>query len=169
MMEHERIYGLFRNFEDAASAINELTAKGLDPSHISVVTRDNEGRFANYVDSDDMHVDGGEGVGFGATMGALVGLAVMAIPGVGPVMAAGPLAAALTGLTTGAVAGAATGGLVGALMDMGAGEEDAQRYHQILVDGGALVMVDHVSPEWDDTVEAAFHSNHAIDVEDYNM
>jgi uncharacterized membrane protein len=169
MMERERIYALFRNFEDAASAINELTAKGLDPSHISVVTRDTEGRFARYVDSDDVHVDSGEGAGFGATMGALVGLGVMAIPGIGPVMAAGPLAAALTGLTTGAIAGAATGGLVGALMEMGAEEEEATYYRQTLIDGGALVIVDHVSENWDDTVEAVFTRNNAIDVEDYDL
>jgi hypothetical protein len=169
MMERERIYALFRNFEDAASAINELTSDGFDPNHISVVTRDNEGRFARYVDSDDVHIDGSEGASFGVAMGALVGLGVLAIPGIGPIIAAGPIAAALTGLTPGAVAGAATGGLVGTLVDWGTDNEDAVRYRQILIDGGALVIAESVSDMWDDTVEAVFARHRAIDVQDYDL
>jgi hypothetical protein len=167
-MENERIYALYRNFEDAASAINELTGAGFPPGNISVVTNDSEGRFARYVDSNDVHVDGDDAASFGAVTGALIGLGVMAIPGIGPVMAAGPLAAALAGATTGAVAGAATGGLVGTLIDWGTEEDDAAIYERVLIDGGALVIAD-VTPEWENKVERVFASYGPIDVEDYDL
>lgn len=168
-MKHNRIYALFRNFEDASSAINELTNAGYEAGHLSVVTNDSAGRFARYVESDEVHVEGDEGAAFGTIAGALIGLGVMAIPGIGPVMAAGPLAAALAGATTGAVAGAATGGLVGTLIDWGTDEEDAKRYQKVLVDGGALVVTDIYSDEWEDKVEAIFRKHNAMDVEDYNL
>jgi hypothetical protein len=80
----------------------------------------------------------------GGLAGVLVGLGALAIPGIGPVIAAGPLAAALTGLAgagAGAVAGGVTGGLIGALVDMGVPQETAQYYAEGIRRGGTLVTV----------------------------
>src|SRR5690606_38716981 len=88
----------------------------------------------------------GVGAGIGAVLGGLggllVGLGALTIPGIGPVIAAGPLAAALTGLAgagAGAVAGGVTGGLIGALTGLGVPEENAQYYAEGIRRGGVLV------------------------------
>lgn len=91
------------------------------------------------------HVDGEEGAEFGAVVGGLtgllVGLGALAIPGVGPIIAAGPLASALIGTGVGAAAGAATGGLVASLIDMGVDETEAEYYAESVRRGGAVVAV----------------------------
>ena len=166
-MDYERIYALYRNFEDAASAVNELVREGFSADNISMVTRDHEGRYSKYID-DDLKVDAGDAAGFGAATGALVGLAALALPGIGPIIAAGPLAAALAAATTGAVAGAATGGVVGALMDWGTDEDLAIRYNQILVDGGAMVVATNVSDMWESRVKSVFAKYNPINIEDYH-
>jgi uncharacterized membrane protein len=167
-MEYERIYALYRNFEDAASAVNELVREGFSADNISMVTRDHEGRYSQYVDGVETDVDAGDAAGFGAATGALVGLAALALPGIGPIIAAGPLAAALAALTTGAVTGAATGGVVGALMDWGTEEDVAIRYNQILIDGGAMVIATNVSDMWEGRVKSVFAKYNPINVEDYH-
>ncbi|MDQ4075563.1 MAG: hypothetical protein M3220_04865, partial [Chloroflexota bacterium] len=87
-------------------------------------------------DDSDM---GGAGIGaiLGGLAGLLVGLASLTIPGIGPIVAAGPLAAALAGAGIGAVAG----GAVGALIDMGVSEEDAEYYAEALRRGDVIVAV----------------------------
>ncbi|HXV99137.1 MAG TPA: hypothetical protein VEC93_12005, partial [Anaerolineae bacterium] len=106
----------------------------------------------DYLD-DDEHVDAGEGAAVGAVGGAtvggltglLMGIGAIAIPGIGPVLAAGALgtalASALAGAGVGAAAGAVTGGIVGALMDVGIPEEDAHFYAEGVKRGNVLVTV----------------------------
>ena len=79
----------------------------------------------------------GVGAAVGGTGGLLAGLGIMAIPGVGPVVAAGWFAATLAG----AIAGAAAGGLVGMLVDAGVSKEDAEVYSEAIRRGGTLVTV----------------------------
>jgi hypothetical protein len=86
----------------------------------------------------------GHGAGIGAVVGGLggllVGLGALAIPGIGPVLAAGPLAAAL-GALAGAGIGAAAGGLIGAMVDMGIPEDQAELYSEGVRRGATLVIV----------------------------
>ena len=82
----------------------------------------------------------------GGTLGLLVGLGTLAIPGLGPFIAAGPIMAALAGLG----AGAATGGLIGALVGMGIPEYEAKRYEGRVKDGGVLLSVHCDDSEWVD-------------------
>jgi hypothetical protein len=86
----------------------------------------------------------GTGVVLGGAMGWLVGIGALAIPGLGPFIAAGPIMAALAG----AGIGSAVGGLTGALIGMGIPEYEAKRYEGRVKDGGILISVHSDSSEW---------------------
>src|SRR6185295_8897681 len=111
-----------------------------DPKKNLIVDRDFDG-------SDDRAEAAGTGAGVGATVGGalglLTGLGLMAIPGVGPVVAAGWLVATLTG----AAAGGATGGVIGALTQGGVSKEDADIYAEGLRRGGAVVSARVADPD----------------------
>lgn len=145
------VVGLFRNSADAERAVDALEDAGFVSDDFSIVARDNVIKTEHM--DDDEHVDAGEGAAVGAVGGAtvggvtglLMGLGALAIPGIGPVLAAGALAtalgSALAGAGIGAAAGAVTGGLVGALLDAGLPEEDAHFYAEGVRRGGVLVTV----------------------------
>jgi len=147
----QTVVGLFDNLEDAHKVVTELVKAGFDRGQISLVANDASKNYSKYLTKDtaatgkDEDVSSGEGASFGAVvgglMGVIAGLGALAIPGVGPVLAAGPLLGALTGGAVGAVAGAVTGGVVAGLIDSGVPEEDAQYYAEGVRRGGTLVMV----------------------------
>jgi hypothetical protein len=133
------VTGLFDHYSHATSAVDQLKAAGISEDDISIVSNNADGR---YKDS-DVGEDAGTGAGIGAAVGGvgglLTGLGIMAIPGVGPVVAAGWLAATAAGAVTGAVVGGAAGGLIGALTDSGVDERDAHVYAEGVRRGGTLV------------------------------
>ncbi len=135
------VTGLFDNYSDAASAVDQLKAAGISDSDISIVSNNSDGRYND--NDDDVAEDAGTGAGIGAAIGGvgglLTGLGIMAIPGVGPVVAAGWLAATAAGAVAGAVVGGAAGGIVGALTDSGVDERDAHVYAEGVRRGGTLV------------------------------
>jgi hypothetical protein len=137
---------LYDSYANAQSAVARLEAAGVPHSDISIVANNSEGWFGGNgkVDRDrDGTDDRAEGAGTGAGIGAgiggaaglLAGLGLLAIPGLGPVVAAGWLAATATG----AAAGAATGGIVGALTQAGVSDDDAHTYAEGIRRGGTLV------------------------------
>jgi hypothetical protein len=149
---------LYNSYVEARQAINELEAAGVSHDDISVLasnadnwysedgtTRGKNGdRGDTIVDRDldgrdDRAESAGAGAGLGATAGGvaglLAGLGLIAIPGVGPVVAAGWLVATLAGAAT----GAATGGILGALSQAGLSREDAEVYAEGLRRGGTVV------------------------------
>jgi len=134
---------LFDDFQTARKAVEDLVSAGFSRENISIVANDASGEYAKYTtksSNTDDDVSGGEGAGFGAVVGGLLGLGAALIPGIGPVIAAGPIAALVMG-GVGAAAGAATGGIVASLVDMGVSEEDAGYYSEGIRRGGALVTV----------------------------
>lgn len=140
----QTLVALYRNFNDAQNAVDEIVRSGVDRSKISVVANNVTGDYDRYVNADDDAVKAEDGAAFGAAsggiIGALMGLGALAIPGVGPVIAAGPLIAALTGGAIGALAGAPTGGLVAGLIhthDLDA--EDAELYAEGVRRGETLL------------------------------
>ncbi len=139
-MNTRSVLALYDEFEDASSAVTDLTKHGFSDENITLLTQDATGQYARKLE-DQEAVTAGEGAGLGAVTGLLVGLGAAVIPGVGPVIAAGPLAAALTGATVGVASGAVTGGIVGALVDIGVPEEEAHSYSEAVRRGGTLVMV----------------------------
>jgi hypothetical protein len=140
------ILATFDRVDDAHRAIQDLTDSGFKRGDIGLALHDKDNVHDKIATDDD--VSGGEGASFGATMGgvlgAVVGLGAIAIPGIGPIIAAGPLAAALgalAGAAVGATAGAVTGGVTASLLDMGVSEEDAHYYAESVRRGAALVSV----------------------------
>ncbi|KAA3452303.1 hypothetical protein C7I87_02680 [Mesorhizobium sp. SARCC-RB16n] len=135
------VTGLFDNYDDAADAVGELEATGVPRANISIVANNSDDWYdANHSEAAE---DAGSGAGIGAVIGGagglLTGLGVMAIPGVGPVVAAGWLAATAAGAVAGAVAGGAAGGIIGALTESGVPERDAHVYAEGVRRGGTLV------------------------------
>jgi len=140
------VVGLFRDYSNADRAVAMLTEKGFERSEIGVVaaesTVDRHGEVVGATNHLPDPVDGaGDGAVKGAIAGLVIGAAALAIPGVGPLFVAGPLASVLTSTVAGAAAGAVAGGLHSALVDMGIGDDDARIYAEGVEAGGVLVTV----------------------------
>jgi hypothetical protein len=145
------VVGLFDSFTAAQNVVQELVNAGFPRNDISLLASDRRGEYARAVGGTESAAGEGAAAGavgggvMGGVLGLLVGLGALAIPGIGPVIAAGPLAAALgtAGATAvaGAGIGAATGGLIGALVGAGIPEEDASFYAEGVRRGGTLVLV----------------------------
>jgi len=139
------VVGLFDTTAEAQSVVQELINSGFERNDISLVANDARGEYTKYREVGGTESSAAEGAGAGAVgggvlggvLGLLVGVGALAIPGIGPIVAAGPLVAALTG----AGIGAATGGIIGALVGAGIPEEDAGFYAEGIRRGGTLVMV----------------------------
>ena len=134
----QTITKVYDRHEQARQAVSELEAAGIASSDISLLA--NKHVSAQYADVDDASkAAAGAGIGavVGGTAGLLAGIGLLAIPGLGPVVAAGWLASTALG----AVAGGATGGIVGALVEAGVPEEHAHVYSEAVRRGGTLLSV----------------------------
>jgi hypothetical protein len=138
---------LYDNYSDAERAVSRLEGAGVPHSDISIVANNSDNWYGSSTGKVDRDRDGvddraegagtgaGIGAGLGSAAGLLAGLGLLAIPGLGPVVAAGWLASTAVG----AAAGAATGGIVGALTEAGVSKDDASRYAEGVRRGGTLV------------------------------
>ncbi|MBD9371795.1 hypothetical protein IB238_03960 [Rhizobium sp. ARZ01] len=134
------VTGLFDTYDDARRAVSDLEAAGIPPDDISIVShRAIDGDSETYV-AEGLGAGAGLGALAGGTGGLLAGLGLMAIPGIGPVVAAGWLVATAAGTAAGAVAGGAAGGVIGALIKSGLSEEDANVYVEGVRRGGTMVV-----------------------------
>jgi len=143
-MENKKtaVFGLYTGRVAAERAVETLVKAGFSNNAISVLLPDNESTkdFAH-----EKHTKAPEGTTtgvatggvVGGTLGLLAGIGALAIPGVGPFIAAGPIMGALAGLGV----GGAVGGLLGALVGMGIPEYEAKRYEGRLKEGGVLLSV----------------------------
>jgi hypothetical protein len=136
------VFGIYRTPEDAERAVDALMGAGFASGAISVLLPDNESTraFAHHKDTKAPEgTTAGVTTGgvIGGALGVLAGIGALAIPGVGPLIAAGPIVAGLAGLGV----GGAVGGLVGALIGMGIPEYEAKRYEGRVKDGGTLLSV----------------------------
>lgn len=134
------VTGLFDTYSDATAAVSNLRSAGIPDSDISLVSNNGDG---HYTEESNAAEGAGAGAGVGAVVGGagglLAGLGMIAIPGVGPVVAAGWLAALAAGAVGGAAVGGAAGGLIGALTSSGVPEADAEVYAEGVRRGGTLV------------------------------
>ncbi|SDJ35856.1 general stress protein [Salimicrobium halophilum] len=153
-MTSHLIGGVFSHVGDAERAIQGLTNHGYKANDISVFAQDkhkvnvleDETKTSVTSNKGGRGENAGKGAGIGAASGGVlgglsglvVGLGLLAIPGVGQIAAAGPLASALTG----AGVGAGGGGIVGALVGMGMPKEQAKQYEGHLKDGKIIVLVE---------------------------
>lgn len=173
-MAMKNVVGLFDTMQDAEAVVRELHAAGVAQADISFAGRSTDDAIMEsneYIS--EGHSEAAEGAGFGATggtvvgglTGLLVGLGALAIPGVGPVIAAGSLATALGSAALGAGIGAATGGLLGALIGAGIPEEDANVYSEGIRRGGALVMA-KVDDSLVDTALDVMERHNVVDIDE---
>jgi hypothetical protein len=141
---------LFDNYADAENAVRELQRLGIPDDDVSLIASNERGEHSHRVRDgkpdtagEEAAEDAGKGAGLGAVVGGagglLAGLGLLAIPGLGPVVAAGWLASTAVGAIGGAAIGGAAGGLVGALTHAGVREEDAHVYAEGVRRGGTLV------------------------------
>jgi uncharacterized membrane protein len=160
------IVGSFDSFDEARRVMRELQQGGFNASDISIIANNATGEYR--ADETTAATEAGTGAATGAAAGGLlggaagliVGLMGLAIPGIGPIVAAGPLAATLAGAGVGAVAGGLIGGLTGA----GVPEEEAQAYAEAVRRGGALVTVRAEDARADEAA-AIMRSCGAIDID----
>lgn len=143
------VVALFDTLEQAQRAAQDLIERGFVRDSISLVAGE-PGYAAGRYAGDEKRVAEGTGAGagggvLGGVIGMLPGLGALAIPGIGPVIAAGPLAAAIgssfAGAAVGAGIGGAVGGLLGALVGVGVTGEDAGLYAEGVRRGGALIVI----------------------------
>jgi hypothetical protein len=138
----QTVTALYDRYEDADAATRALEEAGIPTSDISIVSNNADNRY-DRTHSTHAAEDAGTGAGIGAVVGGigglLTGLGLMAIPGVGPVVAAGWLVATAVGAAGGAVVGGAAGGLVGSLTSAGVPEREANFYAEGVRRGGTLV------------------------------
>jgi hypothetical protein len=136
------VFGIYPSAEHAERAVDTLIAAGYPSSDISVLLPDTRStkEFAHVKET---KAPEGTAAGvttgglIGGTLGVLAGVGALAIPGVGPFIAAGPIMAGLAGLGV----GGAVGGIVGALVGMGIPEYEAKRYEGRVKNGGTLLSV----------------------------
>lgn len=138
---------LFETYDDARAAVNLLEAAGVPHDDISVVSNNSDAD--KYPDAEEMRrehdasADASTGAGLGGIAGGvaglLAGIGAVTIPGIGPVVGAGWLAATAAGAVGGAAVGGVAGGIVGALTESGVHPDDANVYAEGLRRGGSLV------------------------------
>jgi len=136
------VFGIYRNVGQAEAAVDTLVREGFSNNDISVLMPDNPSTKEFAHEKNTKAPEGTTtGVAAGGTVGGalglLAGIGALAIPGVGPFIAAGPIMGALAGIGV----GGAVGGLVGALVGMGIPEYEAKRYEGRVKNGGVLLSV----------------------------
>ncbi|MEK4295226.1 general stress protein [Paenibacillus sp. FSL R5-0914] len=162
----KKIVGIFDTEQEATRAIEGLHNQGFSNDEISVITRDRD--ELRHI-SDDTGTKAPEGVATGAATGGvlggvtglLAGIGALAIPGIGPILAAGPIVATLTGVAVGAGAG----GLVGGLIGLGIPEDEAKEYEGYVESGKILVLVEDNGRGYQ--AHDVFRDNRSLNVQRY--
>ena len=158
------VIGIVPDFAAADCLVRDLTASGFANSEISILAPDTPSSRLAY----EKHSKAPEGTATGAaaggflggTIGLLAGIGAIAIPGVGPFIAAGPIMAMLSGAAVGGAVGGVSGGLIG----LGMPEIEAKQYESNLVDDNVLVSVHAEDKELADRAKEIFKADGARDV-----
>jgi hypothetical protein len=159
------VFGIAQSTDQAETIVSELKAAGFSNNDVSVLfpdkstTRD----FAHEKHTkmpEGAAIGGTVGLSAGAVLGWLAGIGTLAIPGVGPLIAAGPIMGALSG----AAVGAATGGLSGGLIGLGIPEYEAKRYEEKIRGGNTLISVHTDNSDQRDKAKKIFERTHAEDI-----
>jgi len=167
----QTVVGVFFTASNAEAALNDLKNANFSPEQVSVVAKDSEDSRTLV---ENTHMEGAEttGAGTGAVIGGvtggivgwLIGIGALAIPGIGPVVAAGALATTLGGVAVGAVAG----GLIGALVGAGVPEDDARNYESHVKEGRILLTVQANNDAQSTTARDIFDRHDGSDVHAYS-
>ena len=159
------VYCTTKTTEQAENIVLELKQAGFTSDDISALLPDKRGTkdFAHEHSTkapEGATTGGAAGLGVGAAVGWLAGIGALAIPGVGPFIAAGPIMAALGG----AAVGTAAGGIIGALVGLGIPEFEAKRYDAKIREGNILISVHAEDGKQKDLAKDIFKRNRADDI-----
>lgn len=162
-----KIVGVFASDQDASNAVRDLQDLGYRAEDISVIGKNKDDVNAIHEETGTKAPEGiASGAATGGVLGGLAGLlagiGALAIPGIGPIVAAGPIAATLTG----AAVGAGAGGLVGGLVGLGIPEDEAEEYNTFVKHGRILVMVDAEDAQ-ERSVYSLFRNHHSLNAHNY--
>src|SRR5436853_1862280 len=143
------VFGIYRTRAGAEQGVDALIQNGFRNEDISVLLPENVGtkdfvHKKNTKAPEGATAGAGTGAVVGGTLGLLAGIGVLAIPGLGPFIAAGPIVGALAGAGT----GGAVGGIIGALVGMGIPEYEAKRYEGMIQEGLILLSVHCDNSDW---------------------
>ena len=165
MSKNTSVYGIVKNQAELVSVIDQLRTAGYRAADISVLQPETIGTKDIGVENSSKSPEGAAtggaaGAVAGGALGWLVGIGSLAIPGVGPFIAAGPIMAALAGMGAGAVLGGSAGALVG----LGIPEYEAQRYEGRVKAGGILLSIHCDDSDWTKRAKAILEANGVEDV-----
>ena len=169
-MSKSSVFGIVKTHSQAEQIVENLQAAGFPASEISILLPDNEGKHdIGHVKAtkapEGATTGAATGGVTGGVLGLLAGVGALAIPGVGPFIAAGPIMAALSG----AAVGATTGGIVGGLIGLGIPEIEAKRYEGKLKSGNYLIAVHAEDGDQKDRAKDIFKSAGAEDISTSSM
>jgi hypothetical protein len=158
-------FGIYSQMSNLEIALNELKLAGFRHEDISVLFPENLGSKELTTVKASKGPEGvaagaGSGAVVGGTLGWLAGIGALAIPGIGPFIAAGPIVAALAGIGVGSAVGGITGGLVG----LGIPEFEAKRYEGRVMKGGILLSVHCDDSKWTKMAKQILEQTGAQDV-----
>src|SRR5437868_13323692 len=159
------VFGLYRDRASVEGAVDALRQEGFRNTDISVLFPENQGTkdFAHEKGTkapEGMATGATSGAIVGGTLGWLAGIGALAIPGVGPLIAAGPIIGALTGVGVGGTVGGIAGGLIG----LGIPEYEAKRYEGRIKNGNILLSVHADDSEWTNKAERILKDTGADEV-----
>ena len=151
------IIGVFDDKSDAENSVEDIKNAGITDDKISIVAKEDQvSENENQEDNQDLTAGATTGGTLGGLAGLMAGAGALTIPGIGPVVAAGPIAAGLSGV--------AAGGLTGSLVDMGVDQERGQYYEDEVKSGAILATVEADQAKIND-VASYMRRNGARDVE----
>jgi hypothetical protein len=159
------VYGIYSHRSQAEAGVDRLIGAGFRKEDISVLMQDNSGT-KDFAHTKETKAPEGTTAGviaggaIGGTFGLLVGIGALAIPGLGPLIAAGPIIGALTGVGSGGV----VGGIIGALIGMGIPEYEAKRFEGHIRKGGILASVHCDNGEWVSKAKSLLKQTGADDI-----
>ena len=171
----KKIVGVFKSEESAIFAIKKLKMDGYSSEDISVIAKQRS-KLDRIEDITNVRIEPEttSGAAAGALAGGMLGgiaallveFGVFAIPGIGPLLAVGPIAVTLAGIAAGGAVGGVSGALIGTLIDMGFTEADAKEYQKFLDEGNILVLVDERNNRL--IVNENFYQNDSLIKDKYN-
>jgi hypothetical protein len=164
-MAGKSVFCIAHDETQACRIVDDLKTNGFSDNDVSVLLSDRQGTRDFALEKNTKAPEGaatGVATGglLGGALGWLAGIGAIAIPGIGPIIAAGPIVAALSG----AALGAAAGGLTGALIGMGIPEYEAKRYEGKIRSGGILISVHADDADETRRAKDIFEHHHAEDI-----
>jgi hypothetical protein len=164
-MANTAVFGIYPSYDAVERAVDALKAAGFRNTDISVLFPENVGTkdFAHEKGTkapEGATAGAGTGAVVGGTLGWLTGIGALAIPGLGPFIAAGPIVAALAGVGV----GGAVGGITGALIGLGIPEYEAKRYQGRITKGGILLSVHSDNSDWTKRAKDILQNTGAEDI-----